>query len=162
MIRLSIEEFDRTAVNKQVLEDLIQTAQEGQRDLEFLQLPIQGQDQIQQKNQCTQIKFESKNSKFQKKTAKTRNWNSEIIKNKIIMTFPTQTKTGMVSTLSATKQLNLLTALVTKDATQNKKNLLARKYLANANQAVPIRQPFNNQSKKVKDKMTNTLSFRKV
>jgi hypothetical protein len=35
MIRLSIEEFDRTAVNKQVLEDLIQTAQEGQRDLEF-------------------------------------------------------------------------------------------------------------------------------
>jgi hypothetical protein len=78
------------------------------------------------------------------------------------MTFPTQTKTGMVSTLSATKQLNLLTALVTKDATQNKKNLLARKYLANANQAVPIRQPFNNQSKKVKDKMTNTLSFRKV
>jgi hypothetical protein len=38
----------------------------------------------------------------------------------------------------------------------------AKERLANANQAVPIRQPFNNQSKKVKDKMTNTLSFRKV
>jgi hypothetical protein len=52
--------------------------------------------------------------------------------------------------------------LAIKDATKNKRNLLAKKYLANANQAVPTRQQFNNQFKRVKAKMTNTLRFPKV
>ena len=73
MVRCLIEEFGLIVVNKQVLADLTQTGQEGRRNLEFLWLPIQGQDHVQQRNQCTQIRVDGPKIRSQNRMLRMRN-----------------------------------------------------------------------------------------